>query len=488
MSTKKFTKKAFAFLLSLAMVITVLPAVSVKADVQNPGNDEAAQSLMTVTVSAYDYTAVKAGIKGTSKDGEIVSTKVTTLTSVNADNVVKQAFEQENIPYEMPVTQYGTYVQSINGLGPDYDDYPMSGWMMAYDNDDYSNYGLSTLNLKDGDQISFDYSLDGGIDLGGLSYGCPTLSEIKIGDKTFNFVSDIHYDENYNIIKNYSVNGEKLAGSGTKEDPFTFTAVVSASAAGYSNVTGKADISSAKASADSHYVTVNAPETIENGKTAEVTVKTKGTNTGYYVIKLEVDETAPARTSTPAATEAPAETSAPAATNAPAKTTAPAATNAPAKAATAAVVTPVSVLAPGSKETVNGASYKVSNDGKTVAFVKVSKKNKKTVTVPAKIKLSDGKTYKVTTISNSAFAGCKKLKKVTIGKNVKKLGKNLFKGDKKLKKIIIKTKVLKKGSVNKKAFSGVSKKVKVTVPSSVYKKYKKILTAAGLKASQIVKA
>lgn len=54
------------------------------------------------------------------------------------------------------------------------------------------------------------------------------------------------------------------------------------------------------------------------------------------------------------------------------------------------------------------------------------------VNVAKTVKIN-GVTYKVTRISKNAFKSCKKLKKVTIGSNVKKIEKNAFAGCSKLR-------------------------------------------------------
>lgn len=69
---------------------------------------------------------------------------------------------------------------------------------------------------------------------------------------------------------------------------------------------------------------------------------------------------------------------------------------------------------------------------------------------------------------------CKKLKKVTIGKNIAKIGANAFSGNKNLKTITVKSANIK--SVGAKAFKGISKKAKIKVPKSKLKAYKKLLT------------
>ena len=78
--------------------------------------------------------------------------------------------------------------------------------------------------------------------------------------------------------------------------------------------------------------------------------------------------------------------------------------------------------------TVSGTTYKVAGSSKVTYTAK--KKATATVTVPATVKVN-GKTYKVTTIAANAFTGNKKMKKITVGKNIDTIGKNAFKNCKK---------------------------------------------------------
>lgn len=136
--------------------------------------------------------------------------------------------------------------------------------------------------------------------------------------------------------------------------------------------------------------------------------------------------------------------------------------------------------AKGAVVTVKSTKYKVTNTKKKeVAYQAPKNKKVKKVTVPATVKIN-GKSYKVTSISNGAFKNCKKLTNVTVGKNVKKIGKAAFQNCKKTKKIVVKTKNLK--SVGAKAFKGVPAKAKVDVPNKkkIVNKYKKMFQKAGL--------
>ncbi len=133
----------------------------------------------------------------------------------------------------------------------------------------------------------------------------------------------------------------------------------------------------------------------------------------------------------------------------------------------------------GKKVTVNSSKYKVTSVSGTRAVQFTSgKKNAKNVVIPATVKIS-GKNYKVTSIANNAFKNNKKLKKVTIGVNVNKIGKAAFKGCKNLKSITIKAKKLTAKKVGANAFKGINKKATFKVPKNKVKAYKKIVKAKG---------
>jgi hypothetical protein len=83
----------------------------------------------------------------------------------------------------------------------------------------------------------------------------------------------------------------------------------------------------------------------------------------------------------------------------------------------------------------------------------------------------NGETYTVTEVQNNAYKNSKKLKKVTLGKSVQKIGTNAFAGCKNLKNITFaSTKVPK---IGKNAFKNINKKAKIYVPKRSFKAYKK---------------
>ena len=133
----------------------------------------------------------------------------------------------------------------------------------------------------------------------------------------------------------------------------------------------------------------------------------------------------------------------------------------------------------GTKYTVAGCQYKVTKAGAEVSLIKANKKAKR-VTIPAVIKVN-GVTYKVTSIGAKAFNGSKKLTKVTVGTNIKRISNNAFYKCKSLKMVIIKSVLLTKKTASKKAFKGVGKKMVIKVPKKVKKAYVKMFKGLKVK-------
>ncbi|MBO5487274.1 MAG: leucine-rich repeat domain-containing protein [Eubacterium sp.] len=151
---------------------------------------------------------------------------------------------------------------------------------------------------------------------------------------------------------------------------------------------------------------------------------------------------------------------------------------------------------------INRSYYRgVPSSGK-VSYVKPASKKITKVTIPATVKIN-GYVCKVTAIDKNAFKGCKKLKTVKIGKNVQTIGERAFYQCTALKKIGIpgNVKSIKKEAfagcknlqnvtfqgkkvtfIGKNAFKNTKKKIKISVPKSKYKTYKKLLKGTGLKS------
>lgn len=124
---------------------------------------------------------------------------------------------------------------------------------------------------------------------------------------------------------------------------------------------------------------------------------------------------------------------------------------------------------------------KTSLKTKTVEYKKPAKSTARTIKIPATVKI-DGVTYRVTSIAKNAFKGNHYLTKVTIGKNVKKIGVNAFYKCTKLKNVVIQTSQLKTKTVGKNAFKGIKKNATIKVPKEKYKTYKKLLIKRGVNA------
>ena len=133
----------------------------------------------------------------------------------------------------------------------------------------------------------------------------------------------------------------------------------------------------------------------------------------------------------------------------------------------------------GTKYTVAGCQYKVTKAGAEVSLIKTNKKAKR-MTIPAVIKVN-GVTYKVTSIGAKAFNGSKKLSKVTVGTNIKKISNNAFFKCRSLKTVTIKSVLLTKKTANKKAFKGISRKMVMKVPKKMKKVYVKIFKGLKVK-------
>lgn len=137
----------------------------------------------------------------------------------------------------------------------------------------------------------------------------------------------------------------------------------------------------------------------------------------------------------------------------------------------------------GTVKTVKGMKYKITGK-KTVNFVKASKKNRKQITVPATVKISN-QTYHVTGIAAKACMNNKKLKHVTIGKYITKIGAKAFCNCKKLKTIKFNTTKMKK--IGAGAFKGINKKAVLKVPSKKLKSYRTLLKGKGVPKSASIK-
>ena len=162
----------------------------------------------------------------------------------------------------------------------------------------------------------------------------------------------------------------------------------------------------------------------------------------------------------------------------------------------------------------SNGEYKIltsTKSGGTVTLQKPLKDSAKAA-IPATVK-HDKKTYKVTNISSKAFYGKKKLKTVTIGKNVTTIGSKAFYSCTALKEIVLPAKVKKIGSyafyncrktnelsietkklssknIGSDAFLGTGninyKKLIIDVPISKFSAYTKVLLKKGISPKAVI--
>lgn len=120
--------------------------------------------------------------------------------------------------------------------------------------------------------------------------------------------------------------------------------------------------------------------------------------------------------------------------------------------------------------------YKITKvTGKAIeaSFVGTASKTKKTISIPATVKYK-GKTVKVTKVAKNALKNNKKVKSVTIGKNITTIEANAFYGCKNLKTITINSKNIK--SFGKNCIKNIHKKATIKCPKGKKSAYKKKLT------------
>ena len=146
---------------------------------------------------------------------------------------------------------------------------------------------------------------------------------------------------------------------------------------------------------------------------------------------------------------------------------------------------------------IGGVTYKVTKiddnafkNNKTVTKVTVGS-NIKTIGKNAFYKCTKLKTVKigknVTTIGSNAFKGCTSLTSVTLPSKATKIGANAFNGCKKLKTIKIASTKLSSKTVSKNAFKGITKATTIKVPKKKLSAYKKLFKQKGLSSKVKVK-
>ena len=135
----------------------------------------------------------------------------------------------------------------------------------------------------------------------------------------------------------------------------------------------------------------------------------------------------------------------------------------------------------------NKLSYKIVNKASNLIKMLKSVTTSKKLIIPASI-TQNGNTFNVSELDNKAFKGNKQLRRVTIGKNVTKIGKECFAGCSNL--TVIEFKGTKITSIGKYAFKGINTKVKIKVPAKMSKdertKLKRMLIKAKISKNIVI--
>lgn len=243
-------------------------------DVKNSG-------VSYVYVGVYDYTASAAKAENASETGVVLADYPVAFTEgMTAAELVQAAFDANGI--EAKGVAEG-YITEINGLGScgGY-----SGWMLSYNNDDFSNWGLSSITPKSGDVLQFHYTMNLDTttdDIGSGFYGLPIFTSFTLGGVTKEMTRTTTFDDYYNAVTTYLVDGEPAEGSGTKEDPFVLRFDL-----GYD---GKAEGCSYTTSLDPHYAIVTGLEDADFSKQVDCSVSTLGgKSVAYFHIRVEAHD------------------------------------------------------------------------------------------------------------------------------------------------------------------------------------------------------
>ncbi len=122
--------------------------------------------------------------------------------------------------------------------------------------------------------------------------------------------------------------------------------------------------------------------------------------------------------------------------------------------------------------------------GNKIALNRVKTSQKK-LTVPSTVSVN-GKTYQITKLKKGFLKNNKKVKSISIGKNVKAIAAKAFINDPNLKTIKIKGKVK---SIGKGAFKGISKNatIKVSGSNKQFNRVSKLITKSGIAKTVTIK-
>ena len=243
-------------------------------DVKNSG-------VTYVYVGVYDYTASAAKVENASQTGVVLADYPVAFTEgMTATELVQAAFDANGIAAKGVAEGYITEINGLGSCGG------YSGWMLSYNNDDFSNWGLSTITPKSGDVLQFHYTMNLDTttdDIGTGFYGLPVFTSFTLGGVTKKMTCTTTFDENYNAATTYLVDGEPAEGSGTKEDPFVLCFDL-----GYD---GKAEGCTYTTSLDPHYAIVSGLKDADFSKAVDCSISSLGgKSVAYFRISVKAHD------------------------------------------------------------------------------------------------------------------------------------------------------------------------------------------------------
>lgn len=125
--------------------------------------------------------------------------------------------------------------------------------------------------------------------------------------------------------------------------------------------------------------------------------------------------------------------------------------------------------------TVDKGIYSAWKNG-TAQYTKCTSPNHVSITIPAAVKIG-GESYEVNILDDGCIRNQKKVRSITIGKNVTQIGDESFYGCKQLKKIKILSEQIV--YIGEDAFRGISEKAVVYVPRSCLADYRQMVRESG---------
>ncbi len=232
-----------------------------------------------VFVGVYDYTAVGAKAEKASETGVVLADYPVALRDgMTAAEAVQAALDANGIEAKGVAEGYVTEINGLGSLGG------YSGWMLSYNNDDFSNWGLSAITPKNGDVLQLHYTMNLDTttdDIGTGFYGLPVFTSLTVGGVTKEMTRTTTFDADYNALTTYLIDGAPVKGTGTQADPFVLTFDL-----GYAGADAQTKAAYAT-TLEAHYAVVSGLDGADFTKPVVCSISSRGGKTVAY-FRIEV--------------------------------------------------------------------------------------------------------------------------------------------------------------------------------------------------------